>query len=210
MGYDNFFQCVLNDYYSTSSYLLNLHFKFYFLRIFIFFINTAHTTTGCPAAMTDNNDPDDTVMASVFPGDRPMSFVAEAPLTVIAPARYNNDTTTIAFAVATTTGTAAATHGAGAATLTASSEMVNAAQTHAAATAASEATLVAMTAASETENAPFDTAPLLNVATSSASFPPSTYFQNEEDFVASLLSSGAAGKNEDTTPAVGNKKAGVA
>ena len=76
--------------------------------------------------------------------------------------------------------------------------------------AASETTLVAMTVASETENAPFDTAPLLNVATSSASVPPSTYFQNEEDFVASLLSSGAAGKNEDTTPAVGNKKADVA
>ena len=103
MGYDNFFQMCAT---STSSYLLNLHFKFYFLRVF-FLINTAHTTTGCPAAMTDNNDPDDTVMASAFSGDRPMSFVAEAPLTVIAPARYNNDTTTIAFAVATTIGTAA-------------------------------------------------------------------------------------------------------
>jgi len=167
-------------------------------------------TTGCPAAMTDNNDPDDTVMASVFPGDRPMSFVAEAPLTVIAQAGYNNDTATVAFAVATTTGTAAATHGAGTATLVASSEIVNAAQTHVAATAASEATLVVMTAASETENAPFDTAPPLNVATSYASFPPSTYCQNEEDFVASLLSSAAVGKNEDTTPAVGGEKTGVA
>ena len=154
-------------------------------------------TTGCPAEMTDNNDPDGTVMASVFPGDRPMSFVAEVPLTVIAPAGYNNDTATVAVAVANTTGTAAATRGAGAATLAASSEIVNAAQTHVAAMAASEATLVAMTAASETENAPFDTAPPLNVATSSASFPPCTYCQNEEDFVASLLSSGAVGKNED-------------
>ena len=58
--------------------------------------------------MADNNYPDDTVMASVFPGDRPMSFLAEAPLTVIAPSGYNN-ATTVAFAVATTTGTAAAT-----------------------------------------------------------------------------------------------------
>ena len=154
-------------------------------------------TTGCPAEMTDNNDPDDTVMASVFPGDRPMSFVAEAPLTVIAPDRYNNDTATVAVAVATTTGTAAATRGAGAATLAASSEIVNAAQTHVATMAASEATLVAMTAASETENAPFDTVPPLNVATSSARFPSCTYCQNEEDFVAFLLSSGAVGKNED-------------
>ncbi len=154
-------------------------------------------TTGCPAEMTDNNDPDDTVMASVFPGDRPMSFVAEAPLTVIDPAGYNNDTATITVAVVTTTGTAAATRGTGAAMLAASSEIVNAAQTHVAAMAASEATLVTMTAASETENAPFDTAPLLNDATSSASFHPSTYCQNKKDFVASLLSSGAVGKNED-------------
>lgn len=56
-------------------------------------------TTGCPAEMTDNNDPDGTVMASVFPGDRPMSFVAEVPLTVIAPAGYNNDTATVAVAL---------------------------------------------------------------------------------------------------------------
>ena len=41
-----------------------------------------------------------------------------------------------------------------------------------------------MTAASETA---FDTVPLLHVATSSASFPPSTYCLNEEDFVASFL-----------------------
>ena len=39
-----FFKCALNDYYSASSYLLNLHFKFYFLNFFfIFFINTAPT-----------------------------------------------------------------------------------------------------------------------------------------------------------------------
>ena len=87
--------------------------------------------------MTDNNDPDDTVMASVLPGDRPMSFVAEAPLTVIALAGYNN-TTTVAFAVATTKGTSATTHGAGAATL-AVSKIVSAVQTHDADTAASKA-----------------------------------------------------------------------
>ncbi len=68
-----------------------------------------------------------------------------------------------------------------------------------------------MTAASEMSNAPFNTAPLLNVATSSASFPPNTVCLNEEDFVASfLLSSGAVEKNEDTTPAVGGEKTGVA
>ena len=149
-------------------------------------------------------------MASVFPGDHPMSFVAEAPLTVIAPAGYNNDTATVTFAVATATGTAAATQGAGTATLVVSSKIVNTAQTHIAATATSDATLVAMTAASETENAPFDTAPPLNVATSSTSFPPSTYCQNEEDFVATLLSTGTVGKNEDTNPAVGGEKTDVA
>ena len=83
-------------------------------------------TTGCPAATTNTNDPDDTVMASVFPGDHPMTFVAEAPLTVIAPAGYNN-TAIVAFAVATTTGTAAATQCAGAAML-AVSKIVNAGQ----------------------------------------------------------------------------------
>ena len=131
--------------------------------------------------MTNNNDPDDNVMASVFPADRPMSFVAEAPLTVIAPAGYNN-TATVAFAVATTTGTAAATQCAGAATLAASENAVpthvsamaagaatlaaleNAAPTHASAMAASQATLVAMKAPPEHDNAHFDTAPLLNVA----------------------------------------------
>jgi len=69
---------------------------------------------------------------------------------------------------------------------------------------------VAMTAGLETENAPFDTAPPLNDATPSASFPTSTYCQNEEDSVVSLLSSGAVGKNEDTTLAVGGEKTGVA
>ena len=28
------FKCALNDYYSASSYLFNLHFKFYLLRFF--------------------------------------------------------------------------------------------------------------------------------------------------------------------------------
>jgi hypothetical protein len=243
-------------------------------------------TTGCPAAMTDNNDPEHTVMVSVHCGDGPMSFVAEAPLTVISLTGYNN-TATAAFAIATTTGPAA-THVAATlaaskiaiatqkhvpAALTASeamlaamsseatlaeapltviyptrhnntaiaafaiatttepaathvaatlaaSKIVNATQTHvpAALTAseamlaamASEATLAAMTAASEMSNAPFDTAPPLNVATSSASFPPNTNCLNEEDFVASLLSSGAVENNENTTPAVGSEKTGVA
>ncbi len=58
--------------------------------------------------MADNNDPDDTVMASVHCGDGPMSFAAEALLTVISLTGYNN-TTTAAFAIATTT-RPAATH----------------------------------------------------------------------------------------------------
>ena len=105
-------------------------------------------TTG-PVAMTDNNDnaPDDAVMASVLCGDGSMSFVAEAPLTVIAPAGYNN-TATIAFALATTMGQA-------------SNTSVPAAQTHITATlAASEivnaqSLLDTITAASEIKNTPF-------------------------------------------------------
>jgi hypothetical protein len=81
---------------------------------------------------------------------------------------------------------------------------------HVAVMETSQATLLTMTAASETENAPFDTALPLNVASSSASFHPNTYCLNEEEFVVSLLSSGAVGKNEDTTPAVGGEKTGVA
>ncbi len=49
--------------------------------------------------MADNNDPNDTVMASVHCGDGPMSFVAEAPLTVISLTGYNN-AATAAFAIA--------------------------------------------------------------------------------------------------------------
>jgi hypothetical protein len=100
-------------------------------------------TTDCPDAMTDNNDPGNTVMASVHCGDGPMSFVAKAPLTVISPTGYNNSATA-AFAIATTTGPAA-THVA--ATL-AASKIANATQTHIpAALMASKATLAAMTAA---------------------------------------------------------------
>ncbi len=72
------------------------------------------------------------------------------------------------------------------------SSIANAVQTE----ALSEATLVAMAAASETALA--------------TEVPPSTYCLNEEDFVASLLSSGAVGMNEDTTLAVGGEKTGVA
>jgi hypothetical protein len=97
-------------------------------------------TTGCPAAMADNNDPDNTVMASVHCGDGPMSFVAEVPLTVISLTGYNNTATT-AFAIATTTGPAA-THVT--ATL-AASKIANAKQTHVpAALMVSKATLAAM------------------------------------------------------------------
>ena len=214
--------------------------------------------------MKYNNDPDITVMASVFPDDCPTSFVAKAPLTVIALAGSNN-IATVAFAVATTTGTAAAAQGVGAATLGATS-LVNVAPTHVATMAASEATLVAMTAPSETETveivnaAPTHisamaaslatvvsvvaTATLSGGAVSKGAFlysgignaaktealskatlvamaaasetalasdvPPSTYCLNEEDFVVSLLSSGAVRENEDTTFAVGGEKTGVA
>ena len=98
--------------------------------------------------MTDNNVPVDVVEALMFPGNRPASLVAAAPLTVIAPAGSNN-TATVAFAVATTTGTAAAAQGVSAATLAATGDDT-AAPTHVL-TAASYATLVAMTAPSETE-----------------------------------------------------------
>ena len=156
--------------------------------------------------MTDNNDPDNTVIASVLCGGGPMLFFAEVSLTVIALAECNN-TAIIAFAVATATGPAA-TH---VATTLAAYRIVNVAQTHIAnMLVASEAKLMAMRAAPEIENAPFDTAPLLNIATSSVSFPLHTYYQNEEDFVASLLPSGAVRKNEDTTSAVGGEKTGVA
>ena len=214
--------------------------------------------------MTDNNDPDDSVMALVFLGDRPASFVAEVPVTVIAPAGSNN-TATAAFAVATTTGTAAAAQGIGAATL-AAAPVVNVVPTHVAAMAASKTTLVGMTALSETEmvkivnaapthasamaafattmGSVVATATLSSGAVSKGAFsysgianaaqtgalsknelvamaaapetalasdvPPSTYCLNEEDFVASLLSSVAVRKNEDTTPAVGGDKTGVA
>ena len=71
--------------------------------------------------MTDNNVPVDAVEALMFPGNRPASLVAAAPLTVIAPAGSNN-TATVAFAVATTTGTAAAAQGISAATLAATGD----------------------------------------------------------------------------------------
>ena len=141
-------------------------------------------------------------MVSVLFGDGPMSIVAEAPLTVIAPTGYNN-TANIAFALVTTMGPAVSTS-------------VSTAQTHNAATLMAskivdaQSLLDAMTAASDIENAHFTTAPLPNVATSAARFPPNTYYQNEEDFVASLLTSGVGRKNEDTTPAGGGEKTGVA
>ncbi len=99
--------------------------------------------------MTDNNVPVDTVMALMFPRHCPASFVALAPLTVIAPAGSNN-TATVAFAVATTTGTAAAAQDVGAPTLAAMS-VANAAPTHLPTMAVSKAMLVAMTAPSKTE-----------------------------------------------------------
>ncbi len=100
--------------------------------------------------MTDNNDPDNTVMASVHYGDGTMSFVAEAPLTVISLTGYNN-TATAAFAIATTSGPAA-THVA--ATL-AASKIANGTQIHVpAALTASEATLVAMASKATLAEAP--------------------------------------------------------
>ena len=93
--------------------------------------------------MPDNNVPVDAVEALMFPGHRPASIVAAAPLTVIAPAGLNN-TDTVAFAVATTTGPAAAAQGVIAATLAATGADA-AAPTHVP-TAGSDATLVAMTA----------------------------------------------------------------
>ncbi len=99
--------------------------------------------------MIDNNVLVDTVMALMFPRHRPASFVAAAPLTVIAPARSNN-TATVAFAVAITTGTAAAAQDVGAPTL-AGMPVANAVPTHIPTMAVSEATLVAMTAPSKTE-----------------------------------------------------------
>ncbi len=84
----------------------------------------------------------------MFPGHRPASLVAAAPLTVIAPAGSNN-TATVAFAVATTTGTAAAAQGVSAATLAATGD--DTATPTPVPTAASDATLVAMAAPSETE-----------------------------------------------------------
>ena len=98
--------------------------------------------------MTDNNVPVDAVEALMFPGNRPASLVAAAPLTVIAPAGSNN-TAVVAFAVATTTGTAAAAQGVSAATLAATGD--DTATPTPVPTAASDATLVAMTAPSETE-----------------------------------------------------------
>ena len=79
--------------------------------------------------MPDNNVPVDAVEALMFPGHRPASLVAAAPLTVIAPAGSNN-TAVVAFAVATTTGTAAAAQGVSAATLAATGNDT-AAPTHA-------------------------------------------------------------------------------
>ncbi len=210
--------------------------------------------TGCPAMMKYNNDPDITVMASVFPDDCPTSFVAKAPLTVIALAGSNN-IATVAFAVATTTGTAAAAQGISAATL-AALEIVNVALTHVAAMAASKATLVVMTAPSENEtvsetvNAAPTHVPAMAASTAAlvklvatarlsggtvskrafsysgianaahteelseamlvAMAVASETALNKEDIVASLLSSGAVGKNEDTTPTVSGEKTGVA
>jgi hypothetical protein len=164
--------------------------------------------------MTDNNVSCDAVKALMFPGHWPASLVAAAPLTVIAPAGSNN-TATVAFAVATTTGTAAAVQGVSAATLAATGADT-AAPTHVP-TAASDATLVAMTAPSETETVVMSDGAVSEGALSSSGIAdaaqtealsenelvvmaaasetalapdilPITYCLNEEDFVASLLS----------------------
>ncbi len=170
--------------------------------------------------MTDNNVPVDTVMALMFPRHLPTSFVAAAPLTVIAPAGSNN-TATVAFAVATITGTAAAADGIGAAMLVATL-VANALPTHVPTMAASNATLVAMTAPSETETVvmsggavskgALSYSGIVNAAQTEAlsgnelvamavssktalasDVLPSIYCLNEEDFVASLLSGDKTG-----------------
>jgi hypothetical protein len=179
--------------------------------------------------MTDNNVPVDSVMSLMFPGHRPASFVAAAPLTVIAPAGSNNTATVAFFAVAITTGTAAAAPGVGAATLAATGAdtlaampVANAAPTHVPTTAVSDATLVAMTAPSETETVVMSGGALSKGALSSSGIAnaaqtealsenelvamaaasetalasavlPSTYCLNKEDFVASLLSGDKTG-----------------
>ena len=165
--------------------------------------------------MTDNNVRVDAVEALMFPGNRPASLVAAAPLTVIAPAGSNN-TATVAFAVATTTGTAAAAQGVSAATLAATGDDT-AAPTH---VAALDATLVAMMAPSEaetvvmsgggvsagalslsgiadaaqtealTENELVEMAAAAEAASVQAILP---YCLNAEDFVASLLSDDKTG-----------------
>ena len=107
--------------------------------------------------------------------------VSQATLVVMkAPSEHENapfDTASpLNVAVATTTGPAA-THVT--ATLAVYSGIANMAQTE----AVSKTMLVTMRAVSGTENAPFDTVPLLHVATSSASFPPSTYCLMRKTFV---------------------------
>ena len=127
----------------------------------------------------------------------------------------------MAFAVATTTGTAAAAHGVGAATLGVM-PVANAAPTYVATMAASYATLVAMTAPSETETVVMSGGAVSNEALSYSGIANavqtqalseneleamaaasetalasdillSTYCLNEEDFVASLLSGDRTG-----------------
>jgi hypothetical protein len=167
--------------------------------------------------MTDNNVPVDAVEALMFPGHRPASLVATAPLTVIAPAGAgSNNTATVAFAVATTTGTAAAAQGVSAATLAATGNDT-AMPTHVP-TAASDATLVAMTAPSETETVVMSGGGVSEGALSSSGIADAAqsealsenelvamaaaseaaqdilpYCLNAEDFVASLLSDELAG-----------------
>ena len=167
--------------------------------------------------MTDNNVPVDAVEALMFPGNRPASLVAAVPLTVIAPAGSNN-TAVVAFAVATTTGTAAAAQGVSAATLAATGDDT-AMPTHVP-TAGSDATLVAMTAPSETETVVMSGGGVSEGALSSSGIADAAqtealtenelvamaaaseaasaqdilpYCLNAEDFVASLLSDDKTG-----------------
>jgi len=167
--------------------------------------------------MTDFNVPVDAVEALMFPGNRPASLVAAAPLTVIAPAGSNN-TAVVAFAVATTTGTAAAAQGVSAATLAATGD--DTATPTPVPTAASDATLVAMTAPSETETVVMSGGGVSEGALSSSGIADAAqtealtenelvamaaaseaasaqdilpYCLNAEDFVASLLSDDKTG-----------------
>jgi hypothetical protein len=143
-------------------------------------------------------------MASVLSADGPPSIVVEAPLTVIAPAEGYNNTTSIAFTLATTMVPAANTSVPTAQTLVAAMPTASKIET-------TQSLVDTMTVASEIENnAHFAAAPLPNVTTSTNSFPQNTYCLDKEDFVGSLLSFGAGRLNDDTIPAGDGEKTGVA